>query len=245
MFKPRFSILRLRGPDTKSFLHRISTNSVTDQKTGDTCINVLVDAKGRMVEYFHQLILSDNEILLIASGDRAAELMTWFDQFLFTEDLEIIDITQTSTLWWHPGLPQTYHNYFVIPSRKSYFLFSPTIRDDIKSTIDADTYECLRIAACTPAYPNEINSAYNPLEIGLRDAIHWAKGCYIGQEVISRMDTYQKQRKQLVPIICSEEEFSHLQIGNGITSIAPKHTAHQPVALAVVKSSIDSLPVQS
>jgi folate-binding protein YgfZ len=233
------SRLIIRGPDARSFLHRISTNSVVDQKAGESCENVLVDAKGRMVEWFHQLMLGDNEILLIASGIRGAELIAWFDQFLFTEDLEIIDLTATSTLAWQAGSPSSTSDWLVIPSRHSHYLFSHAVRE-VTSTISREDYECWRIAQAIPAYRNEINSSFSPLEIGLRDAIHWAKGCYIGQEVISKMETYQKQRKHLVPIGCSEAEFSQLHLDKTITSIAPRYTPGKVVALAVRKTSIDS-----
>jgi folate-binding protein YgfZ len=36
----------------------------------------------------------------------------------------------------------------------------------------------------------------NPLELGLREWIGWSKGCYIGQEVIARLDTYDKVRRR-------------------------------------------------
>jgi folate-binding protein YgfZ len=49
-----------------------------------------------------------------------------------------------------------------------------------------------------PEYGREISEAYNPLEAGLIGSIDFAKGCYIGQEVIARLDTYQKIQKHLV-----------------------------------------------
>lgn len=36
----------------------------------------------------------------------------------------------------------------------------------------------------------ELTSDYNPLEAGLWHAVHFDKGCYIGQETISRVNAY-------------------------------------------------------
>lgn len=53
--------------------------------------------------------------------------------------------------------------------------------------------------------PLEVCEEYNPLELGLKSAISWNKGCYIGQEVISRLDTYQKQKRHLYQVtVCAE-----------------------------------------
>lgn len=61
-------------------------------------------------------------------------------------------------------------------------------------------YEGFRIARGIPASPGELNDAYNPFECGLRESISLTKGCYIGQEVIARLDTYGKIRRRLTRI---------------------------------------------
>ncbi len=66
--------------------------------------------------------------------------------------------------------------------------------------IDDSVYESARIAAAVPEYGREMGDAYNPLEAGLIGGIDFDKGCYIGQEVIARLDTYQKVQKRLVAL---------------------------------------------
>jgi folate-binding protein YgfZ len=44
----------------------------------------------------------------------------------------------------------------------------------------------------------ELIDSFNPYETNLRHAISFTKGCYIGQEVIARLDTYQKVQRRLV-----------------------------------------------
>ena len=63
-----------------------------------------------------------------------------------------------------------------------------------------DAYDAVRVAYGVPAYGHEMGNAYNPLEAGLIGSIDFAKGCYIGQEVIARLDTYQKVQKHLVTL---------------------------------------------
>jgi tRNA-modifying protein YgfZ len=65
------------------------------------------------------------------------------------------------------------------------------------------TYNTLRIRAGHPARP-ELNTDYIPLEVGLWDEVHFAKGCYTGQEIIARMESRAKLAKTIVALEMSE-----------------------------------------
>ncbi|MBI5472033.1 MAG: hypothetical protein HY961_06775 [Ignavibacteriae bacterium] len=64
-----------------------------------------------------------------------------------------------------------------------------------------DAFEFYRISRGVPNTGSELNESYNPFDIGLLDAVGFSKGCYIGQEVIARLDTYQKAQKSLYGLI--------------------------------------------
>ena len=64
--------------------------------------------------------------------------------------------------------------------------------------IGEDAFEALRVAAGTPRWGRELTEERNPLEAGLEGAISWNKGCYTGQEVVSRLHTYHKVQRYLV-----------------------------------------------
>ncbi|HZV11982.1 MAG TPA: glycine cleavage T C-terminal barrel domain-containing protein, partial [Candidatus Kapabacteria bacterium] len=58
-------------------------------------------------------------------------------------------------------------------------------------------YEVLRIESGIPAFGKELNDIHNPLEAGLTPAVSFTKGCYIGQEVIARLHSYNKVQRKL------------------------------------------------
>jgi folate-binding protein YgfZ len=58
--------------------------------------------------------------------------------------------------------------------------------------------ELLRIEAGLPAHGRELTEEHNPWEARLHDAVSLSKGCYVGQEVIARLDTYDKVSRCLV-----------------------------------------------
>jgi len=63
--------------------------------------------------------------------------------------------------------------------------------------VGEDAYETFRIERGIPKAPNELNDDFNPHETKIIRLVDFKKGCYIGQEVIARLDTYQKTQKFL------------------------------------------------
>lgn len=58
-------------------------------------------------------------------------------------------------------------------------------------------YDILRVEAGYPAFGRELGLDYIPLETGLWDAVSFTKGCYVGQEIIGRMERHNRLAKQL------------------------------------------------
>ena len=63
-----------------------------------------------------------------------------------------------------------------------------------------EAYEMLRIELGLPRFGRELTEDHNPLEARLDDAISWTKGCYVGQEVVARLDSRHKVSKLLVGV---------------------------------------------
>ncbi len=66
-------------------------------------------------------------------------------------------------------------------------------------------WEQLRILQGRPASDRELTEDYNPLEAGLWHTISFDKGCYIGQETIARLDTYNGVKQKLYGIKLDRE----------------------------------------
>ena len=63
--------------------------------------------------------------------------------------------------------------------------------------VDFQVWDAMRVSSGAPAFGSEMGEPYNPLEAGLIGAIDFTKGCYIGQEVIARLDSYERVQKYL------------------------------------------------
>jgi folate-binding protein YgfZ len=87
------------------------------------------------------------------------------------------------------------------------------IFDELKqlgTSIDVDEYEKLRVSIGYPKYGNEYTEEFNPLEAQLIEHISFNKGCYIGQEVVARLNTYNKVQRTLVKLRSDKQ----LQLGD-------------------------------
>jgi len=61
----------------------------------------------------------------------------------------------------------------------------------------ADTLDVLRVEQGYAAFGRELSQEYIPLETGLLDAVSFTKGCYVGQEIIARMESRGRLAKVL------------------------------------------------
>ena len=70
-------------------------------------------------------------------------------------------------------------------------------RGEALKAAGAEASEAVRVERGVPAFGAELGEAYNPHEAGLLELVSFTKGCYVGQEVITRLDTYKKVQKRL------------------------------------------------
>jgi aminomethyltransferase len=65
------------------------------------------------------------------------------------------------------------------------------------AALDDATLDVLRVEQGYATFGRELSQEYIPLETGLLDAISFTKGCYVGQEIIARMESRGRLAKVL------------------------------------------------
>jgi folate-binding protein YgfZ len=107
-------------------------------------------------------------------------------------------------------------------------------------SLDTAAREVLRVEAGLPGPDGELTEAYTPLETNLTSAVHGAKGCYTGQEIIARQITYDKVTRRLAGLRLEEPVAAGAAVTvegrdvGTVTSAAPS-PRFGPLALAVIK----------
>ncbi len=123
-------------------------------------------------------------------------------------------------------------------------LFAPPDGDAVRAALgleagDPDALEAARIEAGQPRFGIDFTEENIPLEAGLKDrAISFTKGCYIGQEVICRIDSMGSPKRKLVRLALDgdrpaprTELTKDGKVVGWITSVSPA----APVALGYAK----------
>lgn len=140
---------------------------------------------------------------------------------------------------------------------KKYWILTPSddsiscinYLEENKSAFDLNfigdkAFNHFRIINGIPLFPYEINTKYNPYEVNLIHEVNFKKGCYIGQEVIARLDTYDKVQRLMkgikfeltgnfsLPIKLKTE--NNEEVGE-ITSISQTELNNQIIGLAIIR----------
>ena len=97
--------------------------------------------------------------------------------------------------------------------------------------IGEKAYESYRIEQGIPKAPNELNDNFNPHETKQLNAVSFTKGCYIGQEVIARLETYEKVQKYLMGV-----EFEQVVKDNDTFTLSDENNTEAGKITSIVKS---------
>lgn len=249
VYTPARALIRVFGPDAQTFLSRLSTNDLSVLANKTFTQTSFTNNKGRMIDHCLVFAQKPDEIILVSSHADVSILIAWLEQYHFVEDLAILPhahdtchyviaradapIADASFIWSHHLM----HGDEVLIYAT---LKKPPV---VEHALSDETWTTLRIMCLLPESPGEINDEVMPQNINLKDFISETKGCYIGQEVIAKAQTYQKQVKTLCGISVSENIYAMLkpralvrssqgQHGS-ITSIAPLYVAGAINALAI------------
>ncbi len=147
---------------------------------------------------------------------------------------------------------QVFHTsmvHFIVNAEQGVSMWSHLTSEGEKhgvGVMGAGAFEAFRISHGIPVAGHEISEDFNPYDCGLSHALSFTKGCYIGQEVIARLDTYQKVQRGLVGVVSSDRPMdlqSKIPLHKGteevgwLTSLSPDAIKGKYPGLAIVKKS--------
>src|SRR3954465_3338863 len=82
------------GADRASYLQGLLTNDIVALKPGTGCYSAYLTAQGRMLADLYVYELGD-VMLLTMAGDVKGTVLAKLDQFIFSEDVQLGDVTDT------------------------------------------------------------------------------------------------------------------------------------------------------
>jgi folate-binding protein YgfZ len=258
--------LRVAGTDRERFLNGQLSNDVrkaTEERSIESCI---LNAKGRLNASL--FVAAEGEsYLLDADPELGKSLQPRLDRYIIADDVQLTDETARWSIlhiWGTPApaLPSKFKVRSAIRfSEPGYDIWvAATNRNElfgqlsVQSTFyDADRVELLRIERGIPRWGRELTDEIIPIEANLEErTIDYEKGCYIGQEVISRMKMSGQTNKRLCGLVSREDSplspgMKLFPAGQGqkevgwVTSAAWSERLGKQIALGFVKRGFNQV----
>ena len=104
------------------------------------------------------------------------------------------------TAYLHRTDPVAGDGYFVMAQIADKEALWQRLIDAGCTPADDAAFDYLRIGSGQPRFGRELTQDYIPLEADLWPDVSFKKGCYIGQEIIARMESRGKLAKRLMPL---------------------------------------------
>ena len=214
--------LRVIGSDRLRFLNGQITNDVRKANESEAIEACILNAKGKMNA--HVFISAGLDCFLADADPQLRQaLATRLERYVIADDVQIEDIADRWALFHvlAPTRPKLGEGFRLLSVRR----FSQSGWDiwiDTKRSRDsgavvrelsaafplldsADT-EVFRIEQGIPRWGHELTEEIIPIEANLEErTIDYEKGCYIGQEVISRMKMSGQTNKRLCGLVSLDD----------------------------------------
>ena len=204
------SLIRLDGEDTRRFLHGQSSQAIELAPTGACLPTCLISPTGRMRALALVRLDEAGADLLVLAGDGAAVHQA-LDRVLFPADRVKLGSVQPATLvrWigapaaGNAGEPNLLSPGVDLGAGASQPAWLQPSGSELPTWLEAlpeltpEAAERQRIRQGFPAEPGELNDSVNPFELGLAPWVSLNKGCYVGQETLAKLATYDGVKQQL------------------------------------------------
>lgn len=89
------------------------------------------------------------------------------------------------------------HGFDILGSKQVVEELVDLLRSRGCTVLSSEQSRLERLKGAVPSFPTEINEKALPLELGLHSAVHLGKGCYVGQEVIEKVDALGRLPRHL------------------------------------------------
>jgi tRNA-modifying protein YgfZ len=209
---------RITGADRLRFLNGQITNDLRKASQTSAIEACSLNTKGKMDGHIF-VSVSGESFFADAEPDLRETLKARLERYVIADDVQIEDVTDEFSLFHvlSQQSPIPDHGRIVSVTRfaqPGYDIWIEAARHDavlerLSSEFvpcDSGAAEVMRIEQGIPRWGRELTNEIIPIEANLEQrTVDYQKGCYIGQEVISRMKMSGQTNKRLCGLISSDD----------------------------------------
>ena len=189
----KFDCFSITGKDARKFLNGITTGNIlnSENKVIKTCWLTPNGVLRSLIE----IIFLERSLEVIILAGNTNEIIDYFNQIIFPADdvllsepflINRIQEIDESSSW------RTYQPIFFKTEDKEFEIYKNKL-----NLLNPNDLKLWKINQAIPSLGMEINGKNNPLELGLQDLIDFNKGCYLGQETMSKIKNVSSLKQEI------------------------------------------------
>ena len=204
--------IRVTGEDAARLLHAMTTNHVEGLQPGEGCYAFFLNAQGKILADANVYRFTDH-ILLDTEPETRQKIVEHLDRYIIADDVALEDVTDSTTCVSFEGprslvrarelgIPEPDKDFahlvwqgFIVAAASmtgapGVRFFGPAgtpFSPPGVPVATADDVEAARLLHYRPRYGDEMDERSLPQETQQMRAVHFTKGCYLGQEIVERI----------------------------------------------------------
>ena len=249
---PDRGVVKVAGDDARRFLNGVVTNDIAGLAPGDARYAALLTPQGKIIVDF---IVTEAEaedgggFFLDCPKALAGMLLEKLTFYKLRAKLAIEDLSPAlgvMAVWDGSGLSEDGLSYPDprLPALGTRSILPPELVDEAATALgatltDAAAYDAHRIALGVPRGGEDfayLDTFPHEADMDQLNGVDFEKGCYVGQEVVSRVEHRASARSRIVPVAFDEfVASSGLPVMAGEKQIGTLGTAAKGRGLAIIR----------
>ena len=160
--------IRVTGEDRARLIHALCTNHIQQLKPGESVYAFFLTAQGRILADA-RIVCYEDSLLIDTEPETREALLKHIDHYIIADDVTLEDETD-----------RTY--CLETESGRIYGPLSQKPKD-----LESSDPHAIRLQHFRPRYGEDITDKTLAQETGITEALHFQKGCYLGQEIVERI----------------------------------------------------------
>jgi folate-binding protein YgfZ len=207
--------IRVTGEDRVRLIHAMCTNHIEALAPGQGVYAFFLSAQGRVIADANIFALED-ALLIDCEASARARLYEHIDRYIIADDAYVEDVSEQLPTVAIEG-PQARHAAVEQPwmiaaagdgfvarvtraATDGYWLIGGAPELSGIERADEAAVEAVRLENGRAVYGVDFSEANIAHETNQMHAIHFSKGCYLGQEIVERVRSRGHVNRQLVPV---------------------------------------------
>jgi folate-binding protein YgfZ len=198
------AVISVEGTEARAFLQGLVTNDMAECAPGRAIYAGLLTPQGKLLFEFLIAAVAPDHFLLDSAADRADALLKKLLLYRLRSKLTIARTTQAVAALWGGGPPALADGVSLFADPRLAQLGWRAIgeKEQLSALANADAaaYHRHRIGLGVPDSADLLPEQIFPLDAGFEElnGVSFRKGCYVGQEVTSRMKHRGTARRRIL-----------------------------------------------